>query len=71
MHVTLYELYTNPIKRLHSRLSRKCDVELGTGRHITIENHIHMFTCELPYPHYSLSKEEEMDLIHAQMLMGL
>ena len=56
MHVTLYELYTNPIKRLHSRLSRICDVELGTGRHITIEKHIHMFTCELPYPHYSLNK---------------
>ena len=71
MYATMYQLYTSPLKRLHSRFSRKCNIELESGRHIIIEKHGPMYSCELPFPNPSLSKEEEMDMLHAQMLMGL
>lgn len=68
MRVSIYELYTKPIKRLQSRFSRNCSVELSTGRTVKFQKGLHTGSAELPG---RMSKTEEQEYIHAQLLMGI
>lgn len=69
MRVSIYELYTKPIKRLQARFSRNCSLELSTGRTVKFQKDLHTGSAELPPGR--MSKTEEQEYIHAQMLMGI
>lgn len=68
MTVTMYELSTKPIKRLLARFSRNCTVVLSTGKVLEFSKG---FACGSCSYEGSMTKSEELEYIHAQMLMEI
>ncbi len=68
MKISIYELYTSPIKRLIARVSRNCTVTLSTGKELTFEKGRLCGSCS--YEGF-MTKMEEQEYIRVMMLMGI
>ena len=68
MKVTMYELYTTPLKRFLARISKNCTVVLSTGKEVEFDKGFGCGNCSYEG---SMTKTEEQEYIHAMMLMGI
>lgn len=59
MRVSIYALYTKPIKRLQARFPRNCSLELSTGRTVKFQKGLHTGSAELPPGRMSKTEEQE------------
>lgn len=65
---TTYELYTSPMIRVFARLFRHFKVFLSNGKKVRIDKSRNGGICRY---RGDLTQTEEVELMHAMMLMGL